>query len=436
MKLGEILVDAKLIDHDQLQEALYWQRKSGKRLASAIIDKGFINEQKMVEVLSKRMSLGGVVMRDRLLDLQMLHHIPRDLAKKTRSLPIRLQGMELHVAMAEPQNQEHIELLKLRTRKTIRPLLCLDSQIEQIIENAYDAFEKGERIYQVRESGIAHDAERSSAALQPGEGARPRTATEYIGDVLVVDDDPPITYVLIMFLQQHGFRVRQAATIREARAILQKFAFNLIFIDTRLTDGHGIELASAIRKDPVLSGLPVIMTASEQRRDGYQADLMEGAGVYRLFYKPFHMQEVLETVHAAVQGLKMAPGPTTSEEKNLFQELKEMQERGDLQDAILRLEEEVRRRPYSAWLYTALTVFQVRAGNDFAAIEAAESALAIEPRNFVLLFQLSQLYHKHGLRHRAVTTLARAALEAPSDEKRAELLATLAEWINSVPVNG
>ena len=59
-RLGEILLERGIIDEDQLNSALAYQRQWGHRLGGALVAKGFLTEGMRVKVLSETMSLPAV----------------------------------------------------------------------------------------------------------------------------------------------------------------------------------------------------------------------------------------------------------------------------------------------------------------------------------------------------------------------------------------
>ena len=54
IRLGEILVQQKLLTEEQLKSALDEQKKSGRRLGRVVIDKGFVSEEQISEALARQ----------------------------------------------------------------------------------------------------------------------------------------------------------------------------------------------------------------------------------------------------------------------------------------------------------------------------------------------------------------------------------------------
>ena len=58
--------------------------------------------------------------------------------------------------------------------------------------------------------------------------------------ILVVDDDNRLRRLLQRYLTEHGYHVSAAADADEAKASLQKFAFDLMVLAVMLTGQTGI----------------------------------------------------------------------------------------------------------------------------------------------------------------------------------------------------
>ena len=108
--------------------------------------------------------------------------------------------------------------------------------------------------------------------------------------VLIVEDDEDIRADLTAILQVKGYSVDQAANGREALARLRDAAMPcVVLLDLMMPVMNGWELRAAMKTDPRLAELPVIVMSGagreEQRLD---ADAV--------LYKPFELARLLELV--------------------------------------------------------------------------------------------------------------------------------------------
>ena len=62
-----------------------------------------------------------------------------------------------------------------------------------------------------------------------------------IPNILLVDDEPAILYLLSHYLRESGYNVKEAACLAEAREAIQLQQFNAVILDLILPDGNGID---------------------------------------------------------------------------------------------------------------------------------------------------------------------------------------------------
>jgi two-component system, OmpR family, phosphate regulon response regulator PhoB len=123
--------------------------------------------------------------------------------------------------------------------------------------------------------------------------------------ILVVEDEPDITALVTYHLARNGYRVRTAATGREALAAVTSEAPDLVLLDLMLPEMSGLEFLHEIRQRPELEHVAVILlTARREERDRVEG-LEMGADDY--VAKPFSPQEMVLRVGAVLRRLRQAP---------------------------------------------------------------------------------------------------------------------------------
>ncbi|MCJ2039614.1 response regulator [Methylobacterium sp. J-059] len=79
--------------------------------------------------------------------------------------------------------------------------------------------------------------------------------------VLLVDDDPAARELLQRFLEREGFRVRTANDGRAGLTLARALKPRAILLDVEMPRMDGWAVLHAVRNDPELAGIPVIMTS-------------------------------------------------------------------------------------------------------------------------------------------------------------------------------
>lgn len=116
--------------------------------------------------------------------------------------------------------------------------------------------------------------------------------------ILVVDDDPRIVELLNIALGAHGYRVISAANGEDALRIAFDEQPDLVILDVRLPRRSGYEVCEAIRREPDLSHLPVIMVSALTETEARLQGLSRGADDY--LPKPFSPKELVAKVRRAL----------------------------------------------------------------------------------------------------------------------------------------
>jgi PAS domain S-box-containing protein len=130
-------------------------------------------------------------------------------------------------------------------------------------------------------------AERAAtAAAAAGSTAAPRPAGGET--VLVVEDQEPVRRLVVLALEQQGYRVRQAASLAEARLELAgPGAVDLLLTDVVLADGSGGELAAEMRASR--PRLPVLLMSGHAAPEALPD---EADPLCELLPKPFRPAEL------------------------------------------------------------------------------------------------------------------------------------------------
>ncbi len=114
--------------------------------------------------------------------------------------------------------------------------------------------------------------------------------------ILVVDDEPRMCESLRSLLEQQGYLVQTAETGREAKAKLHREEFDLVLTDLIMPDIHGEELLDYIKS--LYPDTMVIMITGNASLESAVSTLRKGA--YDYLRKPFEFEELLKTVHNAL----------------------------------------------------------------------------------------------------------------------------------------
>ena len=114
--------------------------------------------------------------------------------------------------------------------------------------------------------------------------------------VLVVDDDRELRALVSKYLNEHGFRVTQAANGREMMNAIEVGRFDLVVLDLMMPGENGLVLCQKLREQ---NGPPVIMLTAMGSEVDRVIELEIGADDYVV--KPFSPRELVARIKAVLR---------------------------------------------------------------------------------------------------------------------------------------
>jgi len=117
--------------------------------------------------------------------------------------------------------------------------------------------------------------------------------------ILIADDEPNIVISLEFLLKREGFEVLVAVDGAEALARARADKPDLVLLDVMMPKMNGFDVCQALRTDPELNGMRVLMLTAKGRETEVSKGLGLGADAYMT--KPFSTKELVAKVHALLE---------------------------------------------------------------------------------------------------------------------------------------
>jgi len=118
--------------------------------------------------------------------------------------------------------------------------------------------------------------------------------------ILFVDIDLSASQKLIDALKQSGYRVAKTKSGEEAKKLVQRKNYDVVFIEVKMPIMNGLETYMALRK--IRPGVKVVMMTNY--REGLE-DLIEQAmskSAYACIFKPFEIEKVVKLLERILSG--------------------------------------------------------------------------------------------------------------------------------------
>ena len=141
-RIGELLVEAGVLSQQQLEQALFAQRKDGRKLGQLLIELGLVGEIQLTQTLSRQLSVPWVSLYHVDFSRSLLNLVPRAVAERYSLVPIfvrrlRNQGDTLYVAMDDPTNDGALEEVTRASSLPVKPMIACPSDIRAAIRVYY-----------------------------------------------------------------------------------------------------------------------------------------------------------------------------------------------------------------------------------------------------------------------------------------------------------
>ncbi|MBU1146865.1 MAG: type II secretion system ATPase GspE [Candidatus Omnitrophica bacterium] len=140
-KLGQILLNEKIVTEEQLKKAVEVQKKEGAKLGDVLVNLGLVSEKDIVIALAKQLAIPYASYSKGLLkpaegqDLEKL--IPEEYARRHMLLPISRHLDSLTIAFVDPLDLIAIDNLRHMTGCEINPIITTKSDLQRAVDEFY-----------------------------------------------------------------------------------------------------------------------------------------------------------------------------------------------------------------------------------------------------------------------------------------------------------
>ena len=137
IRLGELLVTFGIISQEQLEDALFEQKKSGRRLGQVLRQLGYVSEETMIEFLGKQLNIPSIDLEQVVPDKQVVNLIPEAIARRHRAIPVSKAGNVLTLAMSDPLDVFAIDDVAGITGCEISAVVSTERSVLKAIDKYY-----------------------------------------------------------------------------------------------------------------------------------------------------------------------------------------------------------------------------------------------------------------------------------------------------------
>lgn len=136
-RLGDILIDAGKITIYQLQEALKSQRVLGKKLGEVLVESRIISEEDILEAIETQTGIEKIDLNSIEFDNKTLNLVTENLCRRHVLIPFGFKNNKIQIAMSDPLNIFAIDDVNISTGIEPEIYISSKSDIQKFIDLNY-----------------------------------------------------------------------------------------------------------------------------------------------------------------------------------------------------------------------------------------------------------------------------------------------------------
>ncbi|MBS1220296.1 MAG: biosis protein MshE [Proteobacteria bacterium] len=137
VRIGDLLVENKIISEGQLGTALTEQKKTGRRLGRTLIELGYIDEDRLLIFLSQQLNIPNIDLRTYKFNPDTVRLLPETHARRYRAIVLDDKPDALLVGMADPGDIFGFDELTRILKRPITQAVVRESDLLRTIDVVY-----------------------------------------------------------------------------------------------------------------------------------------------------------------------------------------------------------------------------------------------------------------------------------------------------------
>ncbi|WDP90799.1 MAG: type II/IV secretion system protein [Desulfobacter sp.] len=168
-RLGEMLLDAGLIEKAQLDKALIAIKNQGKRLGQYLVTEGVVSEKAIVDLISTQVGINRYTPNDFTISPELAAIIDVDTARKFQAVPVNKKGGMVTLAMTDPLDINALDHLEVHTDSEAEAVICTEQELNSLISTIYGTYSGSdgvmENIQEMEEMEVKDEVDEQKNAI-------------------------------------------------------------------------------------------------------------------------------------------------------------------------------------------------------------------------------------------------------------------------------
>jgi len=137
VRIGDLLVQQKLITQDQLELALGQQTHRKLKLGRILVDNAFVTEEDLSETLAKQLDIPYINLKHFHIKPELVRLLPESQARRFHAIVLEDRNGTLLVGMADPTDLKAADEIARIVKSAIDVAVVTEGQMLESIDRGY-----------------------------------------------------------------------------------------------------------------------------------------------------------------------------------------------------------------------------------------------------------------------------------------------------------
>lgn len=137
LQIGKLLLEKGLISEEQLDKAIIYQTITGKKLGTVLVELGFIEEERLLQLLSEQLELPIIDLKNYPINVTEAARIPEGIARRNQCVFLKDQEEFCWIGMVDPQDLLAHDEIEMVLKKPIHIAIVREVDLSTVFNKIY-----------------------------------------------------------------------------------------------------------------------------------------------------------------------------------------------------------------------------------------------------------------------------------------------------------
>jgi MSHA biogenesis protein MshE len=167
VRLGEILVNQKLLSEEQLNLSLADQKRTGRKLGRVFIENGFVTEEQISGALAKQLNIPYINLKFYNVNPEVVRMLPETAARRFRAVALEDRRGALLIGMSDPTDLFAYDEIARLIKQGIELAVVNETEVLGVIDRTYRRTDEIKNIAQELETELGDAVDFGAMTANP-----------------------------------------------------------------------------------------------------------------------------------------------------------------------------------------------------------------------------------------------------------------------------